>query len=335
MTMIPNFSLRQLGYLVAVVDHGSMTAAAEAIHVSQASISIAVNDLERRLGTRLLVRHPGHGVSLTEAGGDVVRDARRVLAAATDLCSAARSPGQQLRGRLSLGCFATIAPLYLPAMYETFRREHPAVELDVTEGVQDELCRLVLTGKCDIALTYGNDLAVGLQSRVIRTLRPYVLLSAAHPLAGAEAVDLRRLADEPLIVYAAPPSPGNAGRILAQAGVSYEISYTSPNIEVVRSLVGRNLGWTIMLQRWPDTSIEGLPLAAVPLANAAADYNVVVVWAANSPLSPRSAAAVDVVRSVARRLDGGVPGTDDTGAVLGEPTLSPVPERLLDVPSAP
>lgn len=301
--MIPNFSLRQLGYLVAVVDHGSMTAAAEALHVSQASISLAVNDLERRLGTKLLVRHPGRGVSLAEAGVDVVVDARRVLAAATDLCSAARSPGHQLRGRLSLGCFATIAPLHLPPLYEAFRREHPAVEFNVTEGDQEELCRLVLTGACDIALTYGEGLASGLQSRVIQSLRPYVLLSAAHPLAGAEAVDLRQLAGEPLIVYAARPSPSNAERTLAEAGVSYEISHASPNIEVVRSLVGRGLGWTILVQRWPATTIEGLPVTAVPLANTPTNSDVVVVWAANSPLSPRSAAAVDVIRSVARRLE--------------------------------
>jgi DNA-binding transcriptional LysR family regulator len=311
MTTVPNFSLRQLSYLVAVADHGSMTAAAEAIHVSQASISVAVNDLERRLRAQLMVRHPGHGISLTGAGADVVADARRVLAAASDLFSAARIPGQELRGRLALGCFSTIAPLYIPPLYERFAREHPAVRLDVTEGGQENLCRLVLTGKCEMAVTYGNDLVAGLQTGIIRKLRPYVLLPASHRLAEQEAIDLHELQDEPLIVYAMRPSPSNAERILSDAGVPYEVGYLSENIEVVRAMVARSAGWTILLQKWPSTSIEGLPLAAVPLRNAPTSYNVVAIWAAGSSLSPRSAAVVDVLRSVAQGLAVGAPRADD------------------------
>ncbi|MFJ9588042.1 LysR family transcriptional regulator [Streptomyces acidicola] len=307
MTTVPNFSLRQLGYLVAVADHGSMTAAAEAIHVSQASISVAVNDLERRLGAQLMVRHPGYGISLTEAGADVVADARRVLAAASDLYSAARSPGHDLHGQLALGCFSTIAPLFVPPLYETFAREHPAVRLDVTEGGQEDLCRLVLTGKCEMALTYGNDLVAGLQTKIISRLRPYVLLAADHRLAKQEAINLHDLKGEPLIVYTKRPSPSNAERILSDAGVPYEVGYSSENIEVVRALVGRGIGWTILLQKWPSTSIDGLPLAAVPLYNAPTTYNVVVIWSTGSTLSPRSAAVVEVLRSVARGLEAGAP----------------------------
>ncbi|MDZ4232234.1 MAG: LysR family transcriptional regulator, partial [Dietzia sp.] len=107
---VPNFSLRQLGYLVAVADAGSMTAAAETEHVSQAAISMGIHDLETRLGVQLLTRRPGHGVSFTEAGQSVLDDARRVLDATTDLLSSAKAPGEELRGELKLGCFTTLTP---------------------------------------------------------------------------------------------------------------------------------------------------------------------------------------------------------------------------------
>jgi DNA-binding transcriptional LysR family regulator len=296
--VVPNFSLRQLGYLVAVADTGSMTAAAEAEHVSQAAISAGINDLERRLGVRLLARRPGHGVSLTEAGTGVLSDARRVLAAASDLLSQARAPGSDLRGSLTLGCYATMAPLYLPALYDAFAVDHPGLELTVVEGAQEDLRRSLMSGTCEMVLTYDNGLGPGLAMETIRTLRPYVLLAASHPLADRETVTLHDLAGEPLVQFSLLPSPTNIEELLRNAGVTPRIVHSSPNIEVVRSLVARGLGYSPLLQRWPmDVSIEGLPLACVPLETSVPDYRVVVAWPQNDHLSRRAAAVVSFLRA--------------------------------------
>lgn len=301
--MVPNFSLRQLGYLVAVADSGSMTAAADSVHVSQAAISVGINDLERRLGVQLLVRRPGHGVFLTEAGIGVVSDARRVLAAATDVLSRARVPGTELRGSLSLGCYTPMAPLYLPPLYSTFAADHPAVQLSVVEGSQEDLRRALMNGMCELALTYDTGLGPGFATTTIRTLRPYVLLAADHPLAGRASATLQDLADEPLIQYSVGPSPSNAEHLLREVGVSPRIVHSSPNIEVVRALVARGLGYTIMLQRWPmDVSLEGLPLACVPLSSDVPDYRVVVAWPQEDQLSRRAAAVLSFLRAAGGRL---------------------------------
>ena len=325
--MVPNFSLRQLGYLIAVADAGSMTAAAEAEHVSQAAISVGINDLERRLGVRLLARRPGHGVSLTEAGVGVVADARRVLSAAEDVLIRARTPETELRGSLSLGCFTTMAPLYLPALYRRFAVEHPAVALSVVEGAQDDLRRALMNGTCELALTYDTGLGPGLTTVGIRTLRPYVILAADHPLASRPSVTLQDLAEEPLVLYSQGPAPGNAEELLREAGVTPRVVHTSPNIEVVRSLVARGLGYATLLQRWPmDVSLEGLPLANVPLISNAAEFRVVVAWPQQDQLSRRAKAAVNVLRAASRLLpdgphaeSGAQPATRDTEPVPQQP----------------
>lgn len=327
--MVPNFSLRQLGYLVAVADAGSMTAAADAEHVSQAAISVGILDLERRLGVQLLARRPGHGVSLTEAGAGVVADARRVLAAATDVLSRAREPGTELRGSLSLGCYTTMAPLYLPSLYSAFAVEHPAVELSVVEGAQEDLRRALMNGMCELALTYDTGLGPGLATETIRTLRPYVLLAADHPLASRDGVTLQDLGDEPLIQYSLGPSPSNAEHLLREVGVTPRIVHSSPNIEVVRSLVARGLGYTTMLQRWPiDVSLEGLPLACVPLNSNVPDYRVVVAWPQQDHLSRRAAAVVAFLRSTARRLHRALDETSEVAA----PTVEPLDQQAARTP---
>jgi DNA-binding transcriptional LysR family regulator len=303
--MVPNFSLRQLSYLVAVADLGSMTAAAEAGHVSQAAISVGIHDLERRLGVQLLARRPGHGVSLTEAGLGVVDDARRVLAAAADVHSSARAPDAALRGALKLGCYTTLAPLYLPPLHGTFALEHPAVELSVVEGSQEELRRALTSGLCELAVTYDSELGPGLATETIRSARPQALLAADHRLAGQASVTVEELAEEPMVVYSHGPAPRNTEQLLREVGATPRVVHTSPNIEVVRGLVARGLGWTHVLQRWPlDVSLEGLPLVCVPIAGDVPVFRVVAAWPEQDHLSRRAAAVVSFLHGVARRIPG-------------------------------
>ncbi|MFC7501254.1 LysR family transcriptional regulator [Nocardioides sp. GCM10030258] len=308
---VPNFSLRQLGYLVAVADAGSMTAAAETEHVSQAAISMGIHDLEKRLGLQLLTRRPGHGVSLTESGVSVLEDARRVLSASTDLLSRSRAPGADLRGELNLGCFATLTPLYVPPLLGQFAVEHPAVKVNVVEGSMGDLSRAMSNGTCELAITYEAGLSTGFAVEPIMALRPYALLPADHRLANADMITLTDLAEEPLVQYSFESPPGIEHK-LREVGIEPRVVHSSPNIEVVRSLVARGVGWTPMAQRWPrDVSLEGLPLTCVPLGDLADQPRVVVAWPEHDQLSRRSIAVIKFVRQVAKNMQRSSDGPSD------------------------
>ena len=108
---MPDFTLRQLECFVAVADHGTIARAAEALHASPSAIGAAVEELERHLGQRLTVRRRAHGVSLTTAGRTLLPQARGLLSSARDLAPAR---GGRLSGRLTVGCYQTLAASLLP-----------------------------------------------------------------------------------------------------------------------------------------------------------------------------------------------------------------------------
>lgn len=296
--MIPGFSLRQLGYLSAIADHGTIAAAAEAEHVSQAAISMGIQDLERRLGLQLLARRPGHGVTLTEAGLVILDDARRVIAASEDLMSSAQTPSAELRGVLRIGFFATLSAIYLPPLLSKFATDHPAVKLTVLEGSQEDLRHALQSGRCELVITYSAGLYPGVALRQIRRMPPYILLSAGHGLANRASVSMRELAELPMIEYVHEPS--GIETFVDRFGFVPHIVHSSANIEVVRSLVARGLGWTIMFQRWPsDFSLEGLPLRSVPLSGGQPTLDVVAAWPEQDQLSRRAMAVVAALHAVA------------------------------------
>src|SRR5260221_14770774 len=108
------YTLKQLGYFLAAGEHGSITGAAQAINVSQASISAALSHLEAVLGVQLFLRRHAQGLSLTPAGRDLLREARRLLAQAGELQRHARALGGAAAGTLEIGGLLRLAPALLP-----------------------------------------------------------------------------------------------------------------------------------------------------------------------------------------------------------------------------
>jgi DNA-binding transcriptional LysR family regulator len=301
MTPVPDYSLRQLSYLVAVSDAGSMTAAAERCYVTQAAISAAIRDLERIFGVALVARQPGRGASLTEAGAGVVADSRRLLRFAGDLYEEVQAPPGSLRGRVALGCFPALTPRYVPLLFQLLQQEHPGIQLEVIEGSQDELNAAALSGACDVLLTYETGLAHDLQRRIVDTAEPYLLLPADHRLGTRDSLELRALADEPLILYSLAPCPGNAEALLRTAGVTPRIVHVCSSIETVRSMVARGLGWTTLVQQWPaNVSLEGLPLLQRRITPAAPSYGIVMAWTRGSRKSRRHSILLDLVHECYR-----------------------------------
>jgi DNA-binding transcriptional LysR family regulator len=311
--VIAGFSLTQLGYFTTVAEHGSIAAAAEVAHVTQAAVSTGIQDLERRLGVELLARRPGRRVSLTEAGSAILVEAKRVLAAADTLVLGVRTPDAELRGVLRIGFFSTLSPLYLPPLLTALAEEHPALELAVTEGSQDDMKHAIHTGACELVITYSEGIGGGVTTSQIRRLLPYALLPAGHPLAGRQFLTDEDLADEPLIRYTHDAAIADSERGLRSLKFSPRTVHRSTNIEVVRSLVGRGMGWAAMYQRWPnDLTSEGLPLACVPLADEFPSIDVVAAWPVQDHLSAQARAAITILKR----------GTGHSGAPPWKPALT-------------
>lgn len=294
---IPNrFTLRQLGYLLAVADAGSISAAAQRLHVTQTAVGAALSDLERALGAQLLVRRRAHGAVLTPAGTYVCDHARSLLADAAELELSALDAGGTLRGPLALGCYSTLAVTLVPPILQGFGQEHPEVELDFVADQQAPLEQRLLAGELDAALLYDMNLPLGLAARTIFEARVYALLPADHPLAGTGPVRLTALADEPLVFLDLHPSGEHTLSVFRAAGVAPRIRYRTTDFELTRSLVGRGLGYALLVQRPArDETYEGLPVVPVEITPMPAPVRVIMAWNAAVRPTRRARALMEFI----------------------------------------
>ena len=273
-------NLRQVEAFVAAAERGSMTAAAERLGVSQSAVSRAVAALERSLGTTLFLRHRGRGLTPTAAGRDLLLPARNLMADADAMLARADVIGRGLSGRLTVGCFGTGAPLVLPALMETFERRHPGMTLDFVEGATDVLEAALLEGRCELALMYDVGLHVELVKEPLYSTVPYALFSPAHPLARRASVTLAELAGHEFVVLDAAPVHEHQIGLFAHAGVTPNVRHRTSSYELLRSLVARNLGFTLLISRpYGDVSYEGRPLVAVPLSGEVKSVEVILARA--------------------------------------------------------
>ncbi|MEV1294869.1 LysR family transcriptional regulator [Pseudonocardia sp. NPDC049635] len=295
--LMARFTLRQLEYFVAVADHTTITAAARHCGASPAGLSEAISNLERCLGVDLLIRHRARGVALTPAGVRFAAGARPLLAEADDLEAVTRADGAVVAGRLAMACYTSLVPFLLPALLDEFALRHPKLQVDLVEGSHDELRPLLVGGACEIGLLYENGIGADLEYTVVQACRPYVILPADHRLASRNEVALADLVAEPLITFEVPPSADCARQIVADTGLEHVPGHRTTNIEMVRCLVARGLGWAIMVQRWPSAiSYEGRPLVSRPIADPVDEFRVAVAWPVGTRQRRRATAVADFCR---------------------------------------
>jgi DNA-binding transcriptional LysR family regulator len=294
---IASLSLRSLRYLVAVADAGSVTRAARRMHVSQPSISEAVAALEAELGVALLLRHHARGVTLTPAGSFVVAEARLLLRHAEDFVHAAASLGAEAVGEVSMGCFFTLAPRYLPALLVGLGRDVPGLSVRVEEGDHGEMLAGLEAGRTEIALTYDFDMPAGLTMTPIAQLAPVAVLPARHRLARGARVRLADLVEEPFLLLDLPHSRDYFAGIFRAAGLTPRIAFRSRSQELLRGLVGNGLGWTIQnVQPESPYAIDGTRITSLPLDTGLPAVRLVLAAAPGPASRP-------AVRALARYIE--------------------------------
>jgi DNA-binding transcriptional LysR family regulator len=287
-------TLRELEYFVATADAGTMSGAAEEFLVSQSAVSLAIAHLEQTLGAQVLLRHKAKGVSLTPAGMHLLVEARRLLEHAGELETSVRSLGQELSGRLPIGCFPTLTPFLIPRILQELPRRHPGVQIDFRDGSASELQEWLRAGQCEVALTYDIGIGPGIAKTVLYRMRPHILVSSDHPLAGKGAINLRELGDDPAIMIGYPPNEDWFTQFLVRGGVTPNVVHRAVDFESVRSLVARGIGWSVLVQRPTiDVSYEDLPLTILEIRDEVGDLPVVLATPESARLTQRAKAFIE------------------------------------------
>lgn len=283
-----SITLRQLEYAVAVARHGGVTAAAEALNVSQPALSVALGQIEGQIGQALFLRRPGGRVVPTSFGRGFLAEAERLIAALARLIE---DPGAAGPEPVSLGCFEDLAPMILAPLLVVLAHSHPGIVVTPLVSTFEALASGLAQGRIDLAVTYDLGLAPGLRRHELARLAPHAVVARGHPLAlryrrRAIAPTLAELALEPIILADQGLSLGHMKALFGQQDLTPRIAYRAASLEMMRSLAANGLGVGLSYTRpRPEQSYDGRALICLPIADIAATEPVVLVQHAANPLS--------------------------------------------------
>lgn len=192
-------TLRQLQFLAALDQHGSFVRAAEAVGVTQPTLSAGVKELEAVLGVTLVERARS-GAVLTPAGREATQRATGALAQVEDLVRAVRRAGAPLNGTFRLGAIPTIAPFLLPRALKVLRAKFPGLRLVLREDVSQRLVEGLRARTLDAALIALPYEASGIETEVISEDEFLLVCPKDHPLARRADVTPKDLAGEDVLL---------------------------------------------------------------------------------------------------------------------------------------
>lgn len=280
---------RELRYFTAVAEELHFGRAAERLGMAQPPLSRAVQQLERRLGVRLLERNR-RGVRLTGAGEVLLHEGRAALDAATAAARRTRRAGgvdrpEGARNRLVLAVKAAASHELLRTLLRVHAAEPDAAEIEVLPSGSCEQEEMLRDGRADVALMHTpyNSLA-GFDSEELLTEGQIAILPAGHPLAARETLSLADIDDVPGLPRARWPRHGTY-----PPGPGPEVHDQTQLAQLIA------LGRTMAV--FPESARAGLwaEHTAVPLTDAPPVVTH-IVWPAHS----RSLALAGLIRAATR-----------------------------------
>src|SRR5262245_16060754 len=247
--------VKQLRVLREVAEHGSFSAAADALNYTQPAVSQQIAALERQAGTTLVDR-TSRGVHLTEAGRTLVSHAEAILtrlaAAEAELEAMAGVRG----GRVRLASFPTAGASVVPPAVAAFNGRHPEVELSLVEAEPEESVQMMKAGELEVALVFEykdleqpefERLYEGVELRQLLLDPMYVAIARDHKLARKGRLRLAELAGDTWIQN---DCSGACGRMhlaaCAAAGFEPRIAFESDDYNVVQGLVAAGVGVSLL-----------------------------------------------------------------------------------------
>jgi len=238
--------LRLWRQFVAVAEELHFGRAAARLHMTQPPLTQAIANLEQLLGVRLFDRSK-RSVQLTEAGAALLPEARALLARAQALPAQARAVAEGGAGRLRVAFVSTVGFDLLPRWVRGFRAQYPQVALELVEATGDVQLQALERGDVDAGFMLHSPgfAPPGLEQLRIAREPLLVALPEQHPLATARPLLLRKLLDEPLVVFPRRILPSLHDAIFGlyhAAGRAPQVAQEAIQMQTIVNLVAAGLG---------------------------------------------------------------------------------------------
>lgn len=284
--------LKQLRAVVTVAESGSVTRAAQLLHLVQPAVSRQISTLEGELGTALFERSP-QGMRPTSQGAAFVVRARRVLTELERARAEAAPMQGEVRGIATVGILESVEGLLAAPLVEVIRRKHPGIELHLVTAYSGHLQQWLDDGDLDLSLLYN--LATTQSVHVLPLLRDrlWAVAPFGAGLSPDESVELATALRQPFVM----PIAGQHGirLLLDEARVGCEVQpqvmAQANSMALQTLLVEAGLGWTVLPAAGVAADVAAGRLSAAPLRSP----EIVRTVGLGLPRTGRPPAAVEVV----------------------------------------
>jgi DNA-binding transcriptional LysR family regulator len=284
--------LAQLEAFVEVARRRSVTAAAQALFVTQPALTSRLNSLESTLGTRLLHRRRRGGAQLTEQGRVFLAYAERAVEAVREGRLVLDALAEGRAGQVAVGCSPAVSTYVLPTILRRFAETHPGVQLAVRTGHSEEVIELIKREQVEIGLVRAlPDPQV--EAFTLYEDRLVLVVHPSHPFAAAGRARLEQLSGERFILFDRESSYHElTSALFRRAGVTPRGLMELDNIDAAKKMVEEGLGMTLLPRIAVAEEAAAGRLVLVEIAGVEPLRRpIVAVRAANAP--PPSPAAAD------------------------------------------
>ena len=303
----PAIELRSWRQFLALAEHLHFGRAAAALHMTQPPLSLAIQQLEQKLGVALFER-TRRSVALTPAGEALMQPVRDLLRRAAELPARARSAAVGEAGRIRLGFISTVGFGPLPSWLHGFRAEYPRIVVELREATGDVQLRAFERREIDAGFVLhapgmAPGAAQGLAAQSLG-IEPLVLaLPQTLAWAGARRLSLDRVLAHPLVIFPRAITPSLYDAVLAfyhRNNATPAIAQEAIQMQTIVNLVSAGIGMAWVPASVMQLQRPGVVYRRLPASAAAPSAETSLVWplAADEPATQRF---VEYVRRVLAR----------------------------------
>lgn len=243
---VQNLGFRDLKYVIAVAECGSISRAADACAITQPALSERIKRIESTLGVELFERNK-RAIKVTPVCEQLVRKARKLLDDAVSIDEIVSSSQAPLVGPLRVGIIATLGPYLMPLVLPKLRRKYPHLELILHEGLTDSLVETLQAGSLDILIAAAPLNAAGLEEMHLFE-EPFVLaVPVGHELAQRDVINTRDLiGDEMVLLQDGHCLSGQALDVCPARQRQNRHRLHAMSLETLRHMVASGSGYTLL-----------------------------------------------------------------------------------------
>jgi DNA-binding transcriptional LysR family regulator len=291
--------IKQLKALVTVAEAGSVTRAAELLHLVQPAVTRQIRTLEQELGVVLFER-TRQGMRPTEAGAVMVDRARRALNELERARVEVQPTPGVVTGVVTVGLLESATDLLAEPLVSAIAREQPGIELRLMTAYSGHLQQWLDDGDLDLTLLYNLASTPSLHAHRLVREHLWAVAPPSDGLRAEQPVPFSVAAAHPIVM----PAPGHALRALidsaaARAGVDMDVVVQTNSMRVQKQLVLAGHGWTILPGVGIAEDVARGSLSAAPLCEPDVWRSIVL----GTQRSGRTPSAVEVVaREMIRQI---------------------------------